>query len=378
MIKTPFGFGLLITAVATLLTAPPASWGQAARASSPANALDADETAAVDEAVREELVRQEIVGAAVGLLHEGRIVYLKGYGLADRRRETPVDLATVFNWASNSKPLLAVAAMQLVEQGDLDLDADIRHYVPEFPAHETPITMRHLLCHQSGLPHYDAGRVVPSPRRDPQSRPELDAIHALDRFSASPLIFRPGTRTSYSSYAYVLASAVVERAGKRRFASQIRERIGDPLILSSLQVDVATNGQPHWAVGYDENDDNEIVRAAETAHAWKHGAGAYKSNIVDFARWAQALLNRRLLKPATYREMWSAQPLTDGKPTTWGLGFVIENQNGLKVSHNGKQEEATSRMVLYPDSKHGIVVLTNCGFADPGAITTAIYRALDE
>jgi CubicO group peptidase (beta-lactamase class C family) len=324
------------------------------------------------------MVRQRIVGVAVGLIYEGRIVYLKGYGQAERRRETPVDLRTVFNWASNSKPLAAVAAMQLVEQGDLDLDADVRHYLPEFPAHETPIAMRRLLCHQSGLPHYDAGRVVPSPRRDPRSRPDTDPVFALDRFSESPLIFRPGTRTSYSSYAYILASAVVERAGSRRFTSQIRERIGEPLHLSSLEVDVATADQPHWAAGYVENDAGEVVRAAETAHFWKYGGGAYKSNIVDFARWAEALVNRRLLKPATYSEMWAPQPLADGKPTTWGLGFVVERQDGLKISHNGKQEEATSRLVLYPDARHGIVVLTNCGFADPGAITTAIYRAVEE
>jgi CubicO group peptidase (beta-lactamase class C family) len=343
----------------------------------PRNALKADEAAAVDRAVHAEMKRQQIVGAAVGLLRERRIVYLKGYGLADRRQRRPVDLQTVFNWASNSKPLTAVAAMQLVEQGRLDLDADIRIYVPEFPRHETPITMRRLLCHQSGLPHYDNGRVVPSADRDPGLRPDSDPIFALDRFSRSPLLFAPGSRTSYSSYGYILASAVIQRAGRRPLAEQVQGQIADKLGLSSFEVDVASAGRPHWAAGY-VKDDGEIVAAPEAAPYWKHGAGAYKSDIVDFARWAQALLRKDLLAPETYHEMWRAQPLADGTSTTFGLGFVVERQGGLKVSHNGKQEEATSRMVLYPDRRHGIVVLTNCGWADPGAVTTAIYRALDE
>src|SRR5262245_7703595 len=110
------------------------------------NSLSAEDAADVDEAVLGEMRKQHLVGVAVGLLHDGEIVYLKGYGLADREKRVPVDVETIFNWASNSKPLAAVAAMQLVEQGKLDLDADVRTYVPEFPAHETKITTRELLC----------------------------------------------------------------------------------------------------------------------------------------------------------------------------------------------------------------------------------------
>jgi CubicO group peptidase (beta-lactamase class C family) len=348
----------------------------------PSNTLDADEAAAVDEAVREQMEEQGLVGVAVGLLHEGEIVYLKGYGLADREQRTPVTTSTVFNWASNSKPLCAVAALQLVEQGKLDLDADVRRYVPEFPDKGAKITLRRLLSHQSGLPHYD-GRVVVGPERNPRRRPLTDPQYALDMFSASPLEFAPGERTNYSSYGYILASAVVARAGDQSFDAQIQQRIARPLGMTSLMLDTAPDApnasdSRHWAVGYEENDDGEVVRAPEFAHYWKHGAGAYKSNIVDFARWAEAVLNRRLLRPETYREMWVRQPHNDGQVDSWGLGFTVERQNGLKVSHNGKQSEATSRMVLYVTARHGIVVLTNCGHGEPGKISTAIYAALDE
>ncbi len=336
------------------------------------------ESEAVDIAVLAELEKQEVVGAAVGILYEGEIVYVRGYGLADRKRRTPVTTATVFNWASNSKPLAAFAAMQLVEEGKLDLDSDVRRYVPEFPDHGHKITLRHLLCHQRGIPHYGNGRIVLSPLRNPRKRPLSDPVYALDMFSESPLLFQPGKSTSYSSYAYILASAIIQRAGEESFAEQIQARIAQPLGMRTLEVDVSTDGQPNWATGYTQNDENEVIPAPELANSWKHGAGAYKSNIVDFARWAQALLQRRLLAKKTYAEMWRALPLSDETATTWGLGFTVEQQGGLKISHNGKQEEATSRMVLYPDARHGIVVLTNCGHANPGAISSAIYRALDE
>ncbi len=343
------------------------------------NTLSAEDAAAVDAAVEAELESQGVVGAAVGVLYEGRIVYLRGYGLADRERNIPVDVETVFNWASNSKPLCAVAAMQLVEEGLLDLDADVDTYLPEFADEAAGITMRRVLCHQSGIVHYDEGLVIPSDKRNSKTRPLSDPVYALDMFSESPLLFEPGTKTSYSSYAYIAASAVIQRAGKQPFTAQIQERIAKPLGMRSLRVDVESADQPHWAVGYMENDDDEIVRAPEHAHYWKHGAGAYKSNIADFARWAQALLNRQLLEQATYAQMWKPQPLQDGTSTTWGLGFTVTRQNGkLKISHNGNQDEASSRMVLYPDAQHGLVVLTNSGHGDPGAITTAIYEALEE
>ena len=363
-----------------LVFAAGSAWSQprTAFAQPVANTLSAEDAAAVDEAVAEQMEEQGLVGVAVGLLHEGEIVYLKGYGLADRERRTPVTTATVFNWASNSKPLCAVAAMQLVEQDRLDLDADVRTYVPEFPDHGAQITMRELLCHQSGIPHYANGRIVPGSRRNPRTRPLSDPIYALDMFSESPLLFTPGKKTSYSSYAYILASAVVQRAGEESFAEQIQARIARPLGMKSLEVDVATDGQPHWATGYMENDDGDVVRAPELANYWKHGAGAYKSNVADFARWARALLNYCLLARETYGEMWQPQPLANGSATTWGLGFTVERQNGLKVSHNGNQDEATSRMVLYPNARHGIVILTNCGHGEPGAISTAIYEALED
>lgn len=339
------------------------------------NSLSAENAAAVDRAVQTAITEQKLVGVAVGILQQGRIVFLKGYGEANREQGIAVTRDTKFNWASNSKPIAAVLAMKLVERQKLDLDVDVRKYVPEFPQKDHVITTRHLLCHQSGIPHYANGKVVSTARQYDQPDPFAQPIFALDKFNQSPLIFPPGERASYSSYAYILLSAVIERAGEQPFLEQVRSRIAEPLGMTSLDLD---NGgdRPELSVGYAKLG-NVIVRGVDEVQAWKHGAGAFRSNVRDFARWAEALLNRRLVSEQSEAAMWTIQPLKNGQPTTWGLGFTLENgDQGLKVSHNGAQPETKTRMVLSPKAKHGVVVMSNSGYADVGKISTAIDAAL--
>lgn len=340
------------------------------------NRLPPAVAAAVHEAVQAEAVKQKIVGLAVGIVQDGKIAYLHGYGSADREQQTPVTNQTVFNWASNSKPLAAVIAMQLVEAKALDLDADIRTYVPEFPDKGAVITARQLLCHQSGVPHYSNGQVVPTETAYTAPQPFLDPLNSLDKFNRSPLIFAPGTKVAYSSHAYVLLSAVIQRAGKQGFVQQVERRIAQPLGLTSLQLDMETNDQPYWATGYVKGQDDQIVRASEDAHYWKHGAGGFKSNIVDFARWAEGLLNRRLLTEESEKAMWTRQNTRSGEETNFGLGFQLEKGSKL-VGHGGSQPETKTQMMLDPGSKTGVVVMCNCSFANAKTIATAASDALN-
>lgn len=336
--------------------------------------LPSAETAAVDKVATAEMDKQKAIGLSVGVIKDGKITYLKAYGLADREKQTPVTTQTVFNWASNSKPLAAILAMQLVEAKALDLDADVRTYVPEFPDKGAVITTRQLLCHQSGIPHYSNGQIIPTEATYTTPQPLLDPINGLHIFDRSPLIFAPGTKTDYSSYAYVLLSAVIQRAGKQSFDEQVAQRIAKPLGLKSLQLDLETANQPNWAAGYIKRND-EIVRAPEDAHYWKHGAGGFKSDIGDFARWAEGLLNHRLVSEASEKAMWTHQTLKSSEPTKFGLGFQVE-ADGERVGHGGSQPEAKSQMLLFPREQAGVVVLCNCEFVNPKTIAAAIAEAL--
>ncbi len=161
--------------------------------------------------------------------------------------------------------------MQLVQKKKLDLDADVRKYVSEFAPQGPPITVRQLMCHQSGLPHWTNGRVVPSPDLDAEAMASIDPLVTVRRFSQTPLLFEPGSRFSYSSYGYILLSAVIEQAGGESFYVQIAKRIARPLGLESLQLDMVEN-HADWAVGYTRNKGTRSGRPIGRNSRWT-GAG---------------------------------------------------------------------------------------------------------
>jgi serine beta-lactamase-like protein LACTB len=138
---------------------------------------------------------QQLVGLAMGVIVDGKVVHVRGFGFADREAKRPVDERTMFRWASISKPLTAMRAMQLVEQGKLDLDAEVREYVPEFPKKPHFITTRQLLGHLGGIVHYRNGVVIRSQVEYESPHPFADVVVALDTFKESPLIAEPGRST---------------------------------------------------------------------------------------------------------------------------------------------------------------------------------------
>ncbi len=168
----------------------------------------------------------------------------------------------------------------------------------------------------------------------------------------------------------------MQRAGNEPFAEQVAERIARPAKLTTLQPDYQWVDIPHRAVGYDQKQ-GKIVRSTDTDVSWKLGGGGFISTIDDFAGFAAALLNGKFLAPATYETMWTRQRTADGKETSYGLGFNLAQQHGsLRVAHNGAQEKTRTRLVIYPERGHGIVVMTNSEWIEPEAFTMAIYNVM--
>jgi CubicO group peptidase (beta-lactamase class C family) len=333
----------------------------------------------IDEAAKSEMERQQIVGLAVGIIQGGRISYLKGYGWANRENRVPVSRKTMFRWASISKSLTALSAMQLWEKDQLKLDGDVRQYVPEFPDQGQRITPRQLLSHQSGIVHYSNGPVVVTLRQYDQPNPFENVLFALDTFKASPLVNVPGEKYAYTTHGFILLSAAVERAGEQKFAHQVRDRIARPLGMETLQPDYQWIDIPNRTLGYRKRQ-NKTVVSSNTDVSWKLGGGGYISNIDDLTKLGEGLLKGKLVKPETLKLMWTPRKTSTGKQTSYGLGFRQWNfvdgrlqgsstnisESELKdkitmrlIGHSGSQEKTKTLLVLEPSRKFGMALMAN-------------------
>ncbi|MEM9799932.1 MAG: serine hydrolase domain-containing protein [Planctomycetota bacterium] len=329
---------------------------------------------AVADALAREFERQELVGLAAATVVDGEIrEYHLGH--ADREDDVPVDSTTMFRWASISKPVTAVRAMQLAHEDELDLDADVRDLVPEFPAKPWTVTARQLLGHLGGVVHYRNGKVVRTEREYDVEHPFEDLVLALDTFKESPLVAEPGTRFAYTTHGYILLGAVVQRAGEASYWDQVQRSIAEPLEMISFRPDYQWEDIPHRAVGY-RRFLGKVIRSTDTDVSWKLPGGGYISTVGDLARFARALCGEELLPREVLDEMWTVQRARDGDLTQHGLGFSVAKIDGrLRIGHSGAQEKTRTIMQVFPDEDRAIVVMTNSQYANTGEIAAAIWAS---
>lgn len=341
-------------------------------------ASNAELEVAVDRVVAAEMQKQNIVGLAIGLIDDGQIRMYRYYGFEDLDQKIPTSDQTMFRWASISKPVTAVAAMQLVEAGKLDLAKDVRDYVPEFPEKEYAIKVRDLLCHQGGVPHYMPNKVFPTKREYDMENPFEDLIIALDKFNLSPLLFEPGTQYSYTTYGYMLLGAVVQRAAEQKYADLTREKIFVPLGMSSMQPDYQWIDIPHRTIGYRRMPERHVLPSKNEDVSWKLAGGGFISNIGDLTRFANGLLHRQLLSSATYDQMWAKQKTADGKETEYCLGFGIADIDGtVQIGHSGSQEKTRTNMAIRPATGRGVAVMCNTEGVSLTNLTNNLFNVLD-
>ena len=314
---------------------------------------------AIEQRVQREIEAQRIVGISIGVVMDGAVSGQLHFGLEDVEAGIAVSERTMYRWASISKPLTAIAALQLEAEGRLDLDQDVRHYVPEFPEKPHVITSRQLLGHLGGVVHYSNGPVIRTRRTYDVDNPFESVILALDTFAESPLVNDPGERYAYTTHGYLLLGAVVERAGGRQYWRQIRERIVQPLGMTSLQPDYQWIESPHRTVGYRHRGER-TVPSTNTDVSWKLAGGGFISNVEDLALLAAGLLGEELLDGAMKQAAWTRQRTNNGERTGYGLGFSIGSLGGTQtVGHGGSQEKTRTQMLLAPERGVAVVIMCN-------------------
>lgn len=322
-----------------------------------------DKTAQID-ALMAEQISEKKPGAAVLIVRDGKIIFQKGYGLADLKTGRAITPDTAFDLGSVTKQFTALAVMQLAERGKLSLDDSLRRFFPEFPAYADKITIRHLLGHTSGLPDYagwfifKSGRIIMGQIKDGFEPRNEDVIKFLAE-QKEPR-FAAGEKWEYSNSGYVVLANIVEKVSGMRYARYVKKHIFEPLKMRESAVYDETKPKiANRAVSYQKKGENyEIVDF--TPMNLIYGDGSINSTIKDLAKWDAALYKKKLVKTETLRQAFAPGKLDDGNATNYGYGwYVKQTPNGSELSHGGAWEGFRNFIVRHPEKKLSIVVLSN-------------------
>jgi CubicO group peptidase (beta-lactamase class C family) len=299
-----------------------------------------------------EMEKQKIPGLSIAIIH-GDFQWAKGFGYADLENKVPATAESSYRMASVTKPMTAAAVMRLVEEGKIDLDAEVQTYVDYFPRKKHPVTVRQLLQHLGGISHYKnydlEGHI-----RDPKTTKEALAI-----FQDFDLVAEPGTRYSYSSYGYNLAGAVVEGACKCRFGDFMTEEVWKPLLMSNSRMDDPRAIIPHRVRGYTMKD-GTVINSEYVDISSRFAAGGTRSTVIDMLKFATGITDGHLLKRESVEEMWTSGVTKSGSATRYGLGFGLTPYNGrFQVGHSGSQQETRTNLVWFPSLRFGYALASN-------------------
>src|SRR5262245_36905600 len=204
-LKTTTRAALLLTLVA-LVVWPSPGWAQSPGA--PTKDLET----AINE-VLEKSFKPNEPGAAVIVVKDGRVIFRKGYGMANLELGVPVEPDMIFRIGSVTKQFTAVAILMLAEQGKLSLNDEITKFLPEYPTQGHKITVEHLLTHTSGIKSYTG-----LPEWRPLWRKDVTMRELIDLFKDKPMEFAPGERWNYNNSAYVLLGAIIEKVSGQSYA----------------------------------------------------------------------------------------------------------------------------------------------------------------
>ena len=351
------------TAVAPKPTPAPAEAKAAAAVPRPLpHALEkADLEAFFDGIIPLQLQRSDAAGATVLVRKDGKELLKKGYGFSDISKKKPVDPdSTIFRLASISKLFTWVSVMQLVEQGKLDLDADVNKYL-DFqisPAFGKPITLRNLMTHTGGFEEEIRDILLTDPKKATPLREFL--IENQPR-----RMFPPGEVPAYSNYGVGLGGYVVQRASGQMFEDYVAEHIFQPLAMkhSSFRQPLAQELAALPSEGYRSNTEKPVVGFEIFSPA---PAGGISSTALDMGRFAEALLNggeldgHRILKPETLQAMWTKQFGTSDALPAMYMGFYQTWRNKLRfIGHDGDLIAFHSMFLVEPKEKLVIFISYN-------------------
>ena len=312
-------------------------------------------------------------GCAVGIDRAGQPRYARAFGEADLEFDVPNKPETIFEAGSISKQFTAAATVLLALDGKLKLEDDIRKYVPELPTYERPITIRHLLNHTSGLRDWGEVAALAGWPRETRVHTHDHVLDILSRQRA--LNYPPGDKYSYTNSGFNLLAIIVSRVSGQPFATFSRERLFNPLGLTSTQ----------W-----RDDFRRVVKGRAQAYSrsssqWElempfenvHGNGGLLTTVSDLLTWTAMLEHPTPQWKPMVDSMHVRGRLTNGDTISYALGLFISDYRGVhRVEHSGATAGYRAELLRFPGKGLAVAVLCNAANANPVLYASQLVDSL--
>jgi D-alanyl-D-alanine carboxypeptidase len=316
--------------------------------------LDAGLRAKIDKAAEEVLATTGVPSASLAIVKDGKVAYTHSYGNARLDPKTPATPEMRYSVGSISKQFTAAAILLLEQQGKLSINDPVSKYVSGLTRGDE-VTIRMVLSHTSGYQDYWPEDYLMVPMLQPVTPQQI-----LDKWGKKPLDFDPGTKWQYSNTNYVIAGRVVENVSGTQIFRFLQQNVFTPLQMKSVyNSDVAKLGDTD-AQGYIRYALGPPRPAPKEGAGWMFAAGELAMPVYDLALWNISLMNRSLLSPKSYDEMFEAVKLKSGSDTHYGLGVFTNARMGHDaLEHSGEVSGFVSENVVFPKDHAAITVLTN-------------------
>jgi len=302
------------------------------------------------------VAQNQCIGISAGFNVGTRVTWSFGAGLADQEAQTPFTAVTPTRIASVTKPFTAVAIMQLYEQGKLELDIAIQKYLPEFPVQsETPMTIRHLLTHTSGITGY-------SNDKERENKIEYASLsEAVNIFKQRDLLFDPGSAFNYTTYGYDLLGLIIERVSGLSYEVYLQQNIWDPAEMLNTGIEHAGFQYDRKSQLYHRQENGKIKYAKPTNLSDRIPGGGIYSTVDDMLKFSSAILNDVFISEESFKFMLQDSGLKK-EGNGYGFGWYLYGVNpnyGNVIGHTGEQTGCSAICMLLPEVHTGIVVLSN-------------------
>jgi len=315
---------------------------------------------ALERLISQQMIDKELPALSIALVDDQQTVWTRGFGFADPDGRVPVTDETVYRVGSVSKLFTDIAILQLVEQDKLELDAPVSRYLPEFRPRNpfgTPITLRQLMAHRSGLV-----REPPVGSYFDPGEPTL--ARTIGSLNDTTLVYAPGARTKYSNAGIAAVGYVLERVQGKPFAHALKQAVLDPLGMERSSFEPTPEIRKLLAKAQMWTVDGRTFQAP-TFELGIAPAGSLYSTVTDLGRYLSALFaggqgaNGPLLQAATLEQMWTPQFAEPEGKTRYGIGFRLSDVDGHRsVGHDGAIYGFATSLRALPDDKLGVVVVT--------------------